>query len=114
MRRFRALRGSDRSRRLPLVSSHVEDFVLWELEMNRRLVAAPLTEDVSPPGLAAAETLAPGPDFEFHFGRDKWMKGRGLKGLVALALVLTTAIVLSVPGKEIVGKLASWAMFLFP
>jgi hypothetical protein len=49
----------------------------------------------APPRTPANKTDVAAHDYEFEFGKDRRLKGSGLRGLVALALLLIAFVVVS-------------------
>jgi hypothetical protein len=52
-------------------------------------------------------------DYEFVFGRDRALRGRGWRGLVALGLVVTAITIMSGNGPSIVSPIAAGMHFIF-
>lgn len=48
-------------------------------------------------GGVIAENEAVQPDYEFRLGATRHLRGRGWRGLVALALILAAAVILAAP-----------------
>jgi hypothetical protein len=49
------------------------------------------------------------PDFEFHFGPNRTLKGRGLLGIVALAIVVLGIVFIPTNAVRLLSGLPSWA-----